>query len=73
MSNLLNDLSSGKTAYQAFTIEHGIEKILVKVPLKNSQAFDQELTHALFDGDVSKAAILQILESHGGSLRKGRA
>ena len=42
MKSLLTDLDaiSGKTAYQSYTLQHGIEKLTVLVPLKNAKQFE---------------------------------
>ncbi len=69
MSKLMTDVSSGKVAYQAYTIEHGIERIMLKVPLQESKAFEREFHEALEDGKTTKAALMKIAKKHGGSLR----
>ena len=69
MSKLMTDVSSGKVAYQAYTIEHGIEQIMLKVPLQESKAFEREFHEALESGKTSKAALIKIATKHGGSLR----
>lgn len=70
MSKLMSDVSSGKVAYQAYTIEHGIERIMLKVPLQESKAFEREFHEALESGKSGKAALMKIATKHGGSLRK---
>lgn len=66
----MTDVSSGKVAYQAYTIEHGIERIMLKVPLQESKAFEREFYEALESGKSSKTALMKIATKHGGSLRK---
>ena len=62
--------SLDKKPYQAYTIEHGIERIHVQIPLKEARAFETAFAEATADGNDSKASLLQIVESHGGSIRK---
>lgn len=66
----MTDVSSGKIAYQAYTIEHGIERIMLKIPLQESKAFEREFYEALEAGKTNKAALMKIATKHGGSLRK---
>jgi DNA-directed RNA polymerase subunit L len=70
MSKLMADVSSGKVAYQAYTIEHGIEQLKIRVPLQETKAFERELNEALEAGKTSKKNVMGIVEAHGGSLRK---
>lgn len=65
----MTDVSSGKVAYQAYSIEHGIERIMLKVPLRESKAFEREFNEALEAGKSTKASLLKIATKHGGSLR----
>ena len=66
MKSLLNDLSAnaGKTAYQTYTIEHGIERISVKVPLKNAKMFEQEFSDAQ---TTNKEALMEIVKRYNGT------
>lgn len=68
MSKLLNELdaNAGKTAYQTYTLSHGIERLNVLVPLKNSKVFEEEFHAAV---DKSKGALLEIVERHAGKIR----
>lgn len=69
MKSLLKELdaNAGKTAYQSYTFEHGIEKLTVLVPLKNASAFQTEF----FDSeDKSKKALLEIVTRFAGKVRE---
>lgn len=57
-----------KKPYQAYTIEHGIERIQVKIPLKEASAFEAAFAAALC-ADISKTRLMAIVEEHGGSVR----
>jgi len=57
-----------KKPYQAYTIEHGIERIQIKIPLKEASAFETAFAEAL-RAEVTKATLLSIVEAHGGSVR----
>lgn len=70
MSKLMNDITAGKVAYQAYTIEHGIEKITIRVPLKESKAFERDFNEAIESGVTAKNQLMKIATRHGGSLRK---
>jgi hypothetical protein len=68
MKSLLQDLdaNAGKTAYQSYIFEHGIEKLTVLVPLKMSSAFQTEF----FDAeDKSKSCLLEIVTRFGGKVK----
>lgn len=68
MKSLLNELdaTAGKTAYQSYTIQHGIERIKVLVPLKNVQVFEAEFNATT---DKSKNALLEVVTRHSGKIR----
>ena len=68
MKSLLNELeaNAGKIAYQTYTIEHGIEKIKVLVPLKNASLFEADF-HATTDR--TKDALLEVVTRHAGKIR----
>lgn len=68
MKSLLTDLDAvaGKTAYQTYTLSHGIEKLTVLVPLKNARVFEEEFHTA---PDKSKEALLEIVTRHSGKIR----
>lgn len=68
MSSLFNQVATGpaKTAYQTYTIKHGIEKISVLVPLIEAPAFEQQFNKL---GDRSKSALLKLVESFKGKVR----
>jgi len=60
------DDAVGKTAYQVYTIEHGIERIAVQVPLRNAREFEADFGTA---GTTDRAAILKMVAEHGGKVR----
>lgn len=66
----MNEIFSDKSPYQAYTIEHGFERIKIQVPLKNVQAFEEAFAAKTASGDSSKAALLEVLGSVGGSIRR---
>jgi len=68
VTKLLNQVAAGKTktAFQTYTIQHGIERIPVQVPLAEAAAFEQKFA-AL--ADKSKANLLELLQSVGGKVR----
>lgn len=64
MTKLLNQLGAApKTALQTYTIEHGIERIKVAVPLKEVKLFEERFARL---ENRSKAAVLELVDSHGG-------
>ena len=63
---LLNELD--KKPFQAYTLEHGIERIKVKVPLASSRAFEAAFEKAISAG-ASKQELLELLTEHGGAIR----
>lgn len=65
MSKLLNDLSSGKTPYQNYTIVHGIEQLEVLIPLTNVKAFES----AFDQTDGNKKKILEAIAASNGKLK----
>lgn len=71
MSKLLDDVTSGKRAYQCFVIEHGIEKISIKIPIKESRVFENSFKDAARSG-ASKSSLLQLVEQHGGSIQTAK-
>ena len=68
MTSLLNNIN--KKPFQAFTIEHGIERIKIQIPLKEVRAFEKTFAMALAEGIVSKTELLRIVQACGGSIRK---
>lgn len=69
MKSLLNDLqtNAGKTAYQSYTIQHGIEKMTVLVPLKQAKVFEQEFAASTVK---TKDALLEIVTRHSGKIKE---
>lgn len=57
-----------KMPYQAYTIEHGIERIKIQIPLKNVPSFEQEFSTALTEGVDTKESLLKIVSAHNGSI-----
>jgi hypothetical protein len=69
MSTLLNELSRPtKQAYQSYTLEHGIERIAVQVPLGEASLFEANFNQALKDGATDKSRLLDILKQLGASI-----
>jgi hypothetical protein len=68
MSNLISQLASSenKTAYQKYTVTHGIEKIEVLVPLAQASVFEQKFKDL---PERKKNTILEIVKSVGGKVR----
>lgn len=68
MSKLLNDLSAAgtKIPYQVYTLEHGIERIELRVPLKQVPLFEQEFSALT---TKSKASITQLVIKVGGKVK----
>jgi hypothetical protein len=69
MTKLLSVLDApgnGPTAYQVYTLQHGIERLEIRVPIKNTQAFEQQFAHIK---DKKKTTILSLVESVGGKIK----
>ena len=68
MKPLLNELdaNAGKTAYQSYTIKHGIERIKVLIPFKSASLFEEEFNAVT---DKTKAALLAVVARHAGKTR----
>lgn len=64
---LLNDLD--KKPYQLYTIEHGIERIRIKVPLKEAAAFEAAFAEAIDLRNTSTANLLSLVNKFSGTLR----
>ncbi len=58
------DSTAGKTPWQQFKIQHGIETFEVLVPLKNAGLFEEQLKQPM----PSKHDILAVLKDCGGEL-----
>jgi hypothetical protein len=67
---LLNDIN--KLPYQGYTLEHGIERIRVKIPLISARAFEVAIAEAIAEGEPTKAMLLEIVANHGGSQRQAK-
>ena len=67
MKKLLGEIgnASGKTAYQSYAIEHGIERFTVLVPAKVSKIFEQEFVKA----KGTKASLIEVVKRHGGIVK----
>lgn len=70
MSKLLDMIVAGKKAYQAFTIQHGIEHIDVKIPIKEVRHFERGFNEAISAGTSDKSALLELVARHGGKIVK---
>jgi len=68
MKSLLNELdkNAGKTAYQTYTITHGIEEIRVLVPLTEVKNFEVEFNA---NKGKSKDALLEIVTRLNGKIK----
>lgn len=68
MKSLLTDLDTyaGKTAYQTYTMQHGIEKLTILIPLKNSAVFENEFAAI---SDKSKSSLLEVVARHAGKVK----
>lgn len=67
MSKLLNSLSmaEGKTAYQSYLLEHGIERFTVLIPVKSVKTFEQAFAKLTKTKDSIEALVTEV----GGKLR----
>lgn len=68
MKSLLTELeaNAGKTAYQTYIMQHGIEKVTLLIPLKSSAVFEVEFAAA---EDKSKQTLLEIVSRHNGKVK----
>ena len=68
MSSLLTQINSGKqkTAYQAYTVKHGIESFKILVPLANTPVFEQQFKSL---ENTAKSVILKLVDQVGGKIR----
>lgn len=65
MGKLLSTIDQPtKKPYQLYTIEHGIERLSVKVPLQEAASFEELFAKS----DKSKQSILKLLETHHGAV-----
>jgi hypothetical protein len=60
------DNNAGKTAWQSYTVRHGIETFEVLVPLKNAMLFEVKMLDPL----PTRYAVLDVLRECGGELKK---
>jgi len=69
MTSLLNDFeaTAGKTAYQSYTLTHGIEKLTVLVPLTEVKLFEDEFFGAT---NKTKSSILEMVTRHSGKIKE---
>lgn len=63
--------SVDKIAYQTYTVELGIERLKIQVPLKTAKVFESEFQKAI-SLDKPKEDLLTIINKHGGFRRKNR-
>ena len=68
MKKLMADIDSnaGKTAWQSYKVQHGIETFEVLVPLKNAMLFEVKMLEPL----PTRYAVLNVLRECGGELKK---
>jgi hypothetical protein len=68
MSRLLTQIATSKpkVAFQAYTLQHGIEKLSIVVPLAAAATFEQRF-NALTDR--SKSSIISLIESVNGKVK----
>ena len=68
MKSLLTDLDAvaGKTAYQSYTVTHGIETLTVLVPLAEAAVFEAEFAGAK---NKTKQLILEMVKRHSGKIK----
>lgn len=68
MSRLINQLDSfkGKTAFQTYSIQHGIEQITVLVPVKQAKTFEEQFNNCK---NKQKANIIEMVELLGGKVK----
>jgi len=69
MSTLIQSLNSpkkAKAAFQTYVLEHGIEKLSVLVPLASAPDFETAFNS---QKDLSKQAVLKLVESFDGRVR----
>lgn len=65
MSNLLSDLSSGKTPYQNYIVEHGIERLDISIPLQHVAVFEAAFKAA----EGNKQKILKAVSDVSGKVK----
>lgn len=69
MSKLLQDLEKPKTvALQSYTVEHGIEKFRIAVPLSEASMFEEKFQNLQ---TKTKAAITELVKASGGRILNG--
>lgn len=68
MSKLLNSLD--KKPFQCYTIEHGIERIKIQIPLKEALNFENGFADFIKEGLSSKSELMDLVNRHGGYIRK---
>ena len=69
MATLLSDLEQAKKPFQVYTLEHGIERLTLLLPLKEAASFEQEFEKS----DRSKETILELVVRHSGRVTNGAA
>lgn len=67
MTSLLNNLDSfsDKKPYQSYVLQHGIEKLSIRVPLNNVVIFEDRFASL---ADKTKTSILGLIVDVGGKL-----
>ena len=60
-------IEAKKPKYQEYDIELGFEKVKIRVPIDNAEAFEEELVE--FDG-LSTFELEKIVEKHEGTIQE---
>lgn len=68
MTKLLTSLD--KKPFQCYTLEHGIEKIKIQVPLKEALNFENAFSKFLKEETTSKTELLALVNRHDGFIRQ---
>lgn len=68
MSRLIDQLEKleGRQPYQSYTVQHGIERLQLLIPLHQSKIFEEEFNLL---SDKRKKTILELVHRLGGKAR----
>ncbi len=67
MSKLLDQLD--KKPFQAYTIQHGIERVRIQIPLEQTKVFEDKFA-ALSSTSASLSTLLELVAACNGKTRK---
>ncbi len=67
MSKLLNQLD--KKPFQAYTIQHGIERVRIQIPLEQTKVFEDKFA-VLSSTSASLSTLLELVAACNGKTRK---